>query len=66
MPTAAQAFAAIFVCQMISNLLRNIYLFRYDTRSQNIYIVAGRGEDGNEESFDLEVYPDGNWEFNNE
>lgn len=49
---------------MTSNLLWDIHLFRYDRRSHNIYIVVGRIFDGTEESFDLEIFPDGNWEFN--
>lgn len=41
MPTVAQAFAAVIVCQMLSTLLRDIVLFRYDETTREIYILAG-------------------------
>lgn len=50
---------------MLSNLLRNIYLYRYDTRTRNIYILAGRGEDEAEQLPMIEIYPNGSWEFIN-
>lgn len=60
MPTEKQAFASIFVCQMLSNLLQSIHLFRYDKVTQ-VYIIAGF-----QKSIELIVFEDGNWEFNDE
>lgn len=51
---------------MLSNLLRNVYLFRYDASRQIIYILAGRTEDEAGQLPMLEIYPNGNWEFINE
>ena len=61
LPTEKQALAAIFVCQMLSNLLQSIHLFRYDLRLQQVYIIAGK-----QESLEIIVFEDGNWEFNDE
>ena len=56
MPTTEQALAAVVVCQMLSNLLRDIVLFRYDTDTQEIYILAGN-------NIQVSIPPDGKWEF---
>jgi hypothetical protein len=63
-PTTAQAFTAAFLCQLLTNLLLwNIYFFYFDLFSQNIYIIAGRNFNEEAETIDLEIYPNGEWEF---
>ncbi|MGH2415300.1 MAG: DUF6888 family protein [Microcystaceae cyanobacterium] len=42
MPTEKQKDTAIFVCQLLSNLLQPILLFRYDTLQKYIFLIAGR------------------------
>ncbi len=61
MPTEKQAFASMFVCQMLSNLLQPIHLFRYDKVMKQVYIIAGF-----QEGIEVIVFEDGNWEFNDE
>lgn len=56
MPTVAQAFAAVIVCQMLSTLLRDIVLFRYDETTREIYILAGV-------SIQVTIPADGQWSF---
>lgn len=41
MPTVAQAYGAVIVCQMLSNLYQPINVFRYDTQLKTIYVQAG-------------------------
>lgn len=60
MPTEKQAFASIFVIQMLSNLLQSIHLFRYDRITRQAYIIAGERE-----GIEVIIFEDGNWEFNN-
>jgi hypothetical protein len=59
LPTEKQAFAAIFVIQMLSNLLQSIHLFRYDRITKQAYIIAGERE-----GIEVIIFEDGNWEFN--
>jgi hypothetical protein len=40
-PTNEQALACVRVCQMLSNYYRDIQLFRYDTQTGEVYIMAG-------------------------
>ena len=61
MPTQKQALASMFVCQMLSNLLQSIHLFRYDPTMKQVYIIAGK-----EEGIEIVIFEDGNWEFNDE
>jgi|GEM_PF-774384 len=61
LPTEKQAFASMFVCQLLSNLLQSIHLFRYDARMKQVYLIAGKGE-----SIEIIIFDDGNWEFNDE
>lgn len=63
-PTIEQAFAAVRVCQLLSNYGRNIYLFRYDTTRSIIYIIAGT-ETINEE-VEIVIPANGIWRFNND
>ncbi|MGB5633269.1 MAG: hypothetical protein WBM44_14555 [Waterburya sp.] len=44
MPTQQQMFTAIATLQSLSNFYRPIYLFRYDDRSKEIFIIAGEQE----------------------
>jgi hypothetical protein len=39
--TDIQAIKAVEICQGLSNLYRDIYLFRFDPISGDIYILAG-------------------------
>jgi hypothetical protein len=59
LPTEKQAFASLFVIQMLSNLLQSIHLFRYDQITKQIYIIAGE-----QEGIEVIIFEDGNWEFN--
>lgn len=54
-----QKDTAIFICQLLSNLLQPIWLFRYDSTSKYIFIVAGK-----EESLEITLFENGSWEFN--
>ncbi|MBA2749821.1 MAG: hypothetical protein H0U45_14105 [Tatlockia sp.] len=56
MPTSDQAFASVVVCQMLSTLLRDIALFRYDSQTKEIYILAG-------DNIQVTIPPSGKWEF---
>ncbi|MDF5719986.1 MAG: hypothetical protein PUP91_05760 [Rhizonema sp. PD37] len=59
MLTEKQKDTAIFVCQLLSNLLQPILLFRYDPLQKYIFLIAGR-----EESLEITINETGNWEFN--
>ena len=59
LPTVKQKDPAIFLCQILSNLLQPILLFRYDPLQKYIFLIAGR-----EESLEITIYATGNWEFN--
>ncbi|WP_445298440.1 DUF6888 family protein [Leptolyngbya sp. NIES-2104] len=54
--TVAQAIKAVEVCQSLSTMLRDINLFRFDPLSGIIYVLA-------EESIEVVIFQDGNWEF---
>lgn len=56
MPTVEQSFAAVFVCQWLSNTYKDIYLFRYDARKKRITIIAG-------DDLIITIPPSGNWRF---
>jgi hypothetical protein len=60
-PTAEQGISNIRVCQMLSNLLQDIHLFRFDDATGEIYILAGKRDD-----LEIVIYLDGTWEFVNE
>ena len=44
MPTREQMLTAMITLQALSNFYRPIYLFRYDDRSKQIFILAGEAE----------------------
>ncbi|WP_414858388.1 DUF6888 family protein [Phormidesmis priestleyi] len=55
-PTIAQAFAAVQVCQLLSNLYRDIYLFRFNPITGIIYILA-------QENIEIVIQQNGIWDF---
>lgn len=58
MPTKIQMLKAIVVCQWLSNFYRPIYLFRYDQKRQEIYIIAGE-----QENIEITIFNDGSWRY---
>jgi hypothetical protein len=40
-PTAKQAITCLIVCQMLSNLYRDIQVFRFDDKTGDVFILAG-------------------------
>jgi hypothetical protein len=54
--TAAQAMKSVEICQRLSNLYRDIYLFRFDPLTGDIYILAG-------ENLSVSIGPDANLEI---
>jgi hypothetical protein len=59
-PTAEQAIQCVVKYQSITNLFQSIHIVRLDERTNNIFILADGGEDG---EIGLEIFPDGNWGF---
>lgn len=57
LPTVEQAFAAVCVCQWLSNGFQPIYVFRYDSIRQILYILAGTNE-----NVQIIIPPNGFWE----
>ena len=55
-PTVEQALESVYVCQMLSNLLRNIELFRFDERTKEIFIIAG-------DELQVVIPSTGTWQF---
>ncbi len=51
MPTEIQKDTVIFVCQLLSTLYQPIWLFRYDSRENYIFLIAGR-----EEGLEITIY----------
>jgi len=60
-PTSQQALACLRVCQMLSTSYRAIYLFRYDTTRQIIYIQAG--VEAKNDEIEIEILKNGLWRF---
>ncbi|MGG6266809.1 DUF6888 family protein [Leptolyngbya sp. AN10] len=54
--TTAQAFKSVEVCQSLSNMLRDIHLFRFDHLTGNIYILAS-------ESIEIVINQNGEMNF---
>ncbi|BAU15156.1 hypothetical protein LEP3755_57130 [Leptolyngbya sp. NIES-3755] len=54
--TTAQAIKSVEVCQSLSNMLRDIYLFRFDPLTGNIYILAS-------ESIEIVINQNGEMKF---
>jgi len=59
LPTEKQKDTAVFFCQLLSNLLQPIWLFRYDSAQKYIFLIGGR-----DESLEITIYENGTWEFN--
>lgn len=55
-PTVEQAIECVYVCQMLSNLLQDIHLFRFDQRRNEVFILAG-------EDIQIIVPSKGTWKF---
>ncbi|WP_445727666.1 DUF6888 family protein [Kamptonema formosum] len=55
-PTDDQAQTSLRVCQMLSNVSKDIQLFRFDPRTGIVFIFAG-------EELQIIVYPNGRWRF---
>jgi hypothetical protein len=60
-PTNEQAQACLRVCQMLSNLYRDIHLFRFNAQTGDVYILAGARDE-----IEIIVPPNGLWRFLNE
>ena len=54
--TVEQAIKSVELCQCLSDLHRDIVLFRFDDLKGEIYILAGS-------DIEIVIYPSGNWEF---
>ncbi|VEP18932.1 conserved hypothetical protein [Hyella patelloides LEGE 07179] len=54
LPTQEQMITAIRTLQSLSNFYRPIYLFRYDERTEQIFIIAGEAE-----NVEITIYADG-------
>ncbi|WP_442947409.1 DUF6888 family protein [Nostoc sp.] len=59
LPTTEQALACVRVCQMLSNLYKDIRLFRFDDKTGQVYILAG-------DELQVIVLNNGIWDFVNE
>ncbi|WP_442948585.1 DUF6888 family protein [Nostoc sp.] len=59
LPTTDQALACLRVCQMLSNLYKDIRLFRFDDKTGQVYILAG-------DEVQVIVFSNGIWDFVNE
>jgi len=57
--TVDQAFAAVRVCQWLSNCYMDIHLFRSDDKTKQIVILAG-------ETIVVVIPPSGEWGFDDE
>jgi hypothetical protein len=60
LPTVEQALSCVRVCQMLSNLYQQIYLFRYDSNFKTIFLLA-RSE--NNEELQIVIFANGIWRF---
>lgn len=55
-PTVEQAFKCMGLCQSLSNLYRNIQVFRYDDVTGLVFILAA-------ENVEILMQRDGTWRF---
>ena len=49
---------AMITLQTLSNFYRPVYLFRYDSRSKTIFIIAGEAE-----NVEITIYPNGGIDY---
>jgi hypothetical protein len=59
MPSVEQALQTVQVCHWLSNCYLDIHLFRYDSKLEEIYILAG-------ENIGITIFTTGTWEFDHE
>jgi hypothetical protein len=55
-PTVVQAKKCIYLCQSLSDLGRDIVLFRFNTESGEIFILT-------RDEIQIVIQRDGSWEF---
>ena len=60
MPTVAQAFKCVQICQMLSNFYQTIHLFRYDDSFKTVFILARNQRD---EETQVIIFDNGIWRF---
>ncbi|MDF0554158.1 hypothetical protein [Kamptonema sp. UHCC 0994] len=58
-PTAPQALMCLIVCQSLSDLYRDIQLFRFNAQRGYVFIMTG-------DEIQIIVFRDGTWRFINE
>ena len=58
-PTVEQMLVCVRVYQTLSNFYTDIYLFRYDEKRKEIYILAG-------ETIGITIRENGRWEFDDD
>ena len=58
LPTADQAFTCVLLCHRLSNLYQPLYLFRYDDKTAEVFILAGLNE-----NIEIRVFANGLWRF---
>ena len=58
MPTQEQVKTLLITLQSLSNFYRPIYLFRYDDRTKQIFIIAGEAE-----NVEITIYADGRRDY---
>ncbi|WP_420485265.1 DUF6888 family protein [Iningainema tapete] len=58
-PTARQALICVIISQSLSDLYREIALFRFSDKTGNVFILAG-------DELQILVFRDGSWRFINE
>ncbi|WP_191756490.1 DUF6888 family protein [Komarekiella delphini-convector] len=59
LPTTERALACVRVCQMLSNLYKDIRLFLFDDKTRQVCILAG-------DNLQIIVLSNGIWDFINE
>ncbi|MFE1746508.1 DUF6888 family protein [Coleofasciculus sp. H7-2] len=57
-PTNEQALKCLIVCQMLSNYYRDIHLFRFNSQTGDVFILAGASDE-----LEIIVSSDGLWRF---
>jgi hypothetical protein len=59
MPTLEQALQSVQLCHWLSTCYLDIHLFRYDSKRQEIFILAGG-------TIGISIFANGTWEFDND
>lgn len=55
-PTGVQSKKCVYLCQSLSDLGRDIVLFRFNTETGEIFILTG-------DEIQIVIQRDGSWEF---